>query len=580
MIIINSGAYVASELQAEFGAIPPCMLPLANRKLIEHQVRALSAAFPGQAILVSLPAQYVLTEHDAALLDRLGVRVVQTPDNFSLCAALMYILSAVASAQDHVRLLRGDTLFGDFPKGLDLVSVAPSPDDYKRERERLSVGDGLQMPPVCEQLEGFEERADAGSQADGGGRTETAGRARMGAGLQAETGDRVRIEAGRQTGSRASDLVWTGFFAFSSVRLLLRSLALAKDSFTEAVKLYARECTVHSAPAGRWFDLGHINTYFRSRSALTTQRAFNTLNVDANIVTKTGTPPQKIEAEANWFQQVPRQIKKYIPQLISHGHEAGQPYYQLEYLPLSPLNELFVHGRNSVSFWEYAFDLIEDFFIDAASVTPDEAVVRDAARKLYADKTRQRLRMFTDAEGLASDRPLRYAGEELPPLQEICEDCLRKTLDLPCAPGILHGDLCLSNILIDLRSDNIKVIDPRGLDNDGRQTIYGDQKYDLAKLAHSCIGLYDFIISGYYRLESANPYDYALHFVPDERLLAVQAKFWNKRFLPQCAVADILPLTVLLFFSMLPLHSDDHTKQQALFANALRLYRTHVRDSG
>lgn len=513
MIIINSGAYVPPELQAEFGAIPPCMLPLANRKLIEHQVRALSAAFPEQSIVVSLPTRYTLTVHETDLLDRLGVSVVHTPDNFSLCASLVYILSAEENGGGGVRLLRGDTLFSGFPKEFDLISVAPSPDDPRREKEQ-AAGPG--------------------------------------------------------------DQVWTGFFAFSSPRALVRCLVLAKDSFTDAVRTYAREHPLRFAPAGQWFDLGRVNAYFRSRAALTTQRAFNSLNVRANIVTKTGTPPRKIEAEANWFRQVPPRIKKYVPQLIASGHENGQPYYQLEYLPLSPLNELFVHGRNSVSFWEYAFALIENFFLDAAGDAPDEATVRQAAHRLYADKTRERLELFTKAEGIDATKPLYYAGEQLPALRDMCEDCLQKTLALPCAPGILHGDLCLSNILIDLRAGTIKVIDPRGLDNDNTQTIHGDQKYDLAKLAHSCIGLYDFIISGYYRLETDDPYRYDLRFVLDERLAAVQAKFWDKRFIPQCSVADIMPLTVLLFLSMLPLHSDDHGKQQALFANALRLYHAHV----
>ena len=514
MIIINSGAYVPPELQTEFGAIPPCMLPLANRKLIEHQARALAAAFPERTILVSLPGQYAMTVHETELLERLGVSVIRTPEHFSLCAALVYILSVTESGDDGVRILRGDTLFDDFPKELDLVSVAPSPEDgYKREKERA-----------------------------------------------ASTGE----------------LVWTGFFSFSSAKSLIRCLALAKDSFTDAVRAYGREHPLHFAPAGQWFDLGRVNTYFRSRAALTTQRAFNTLSVKANVVTKTGTPPEKIEAEASWFRQAPARLRKYLPQLIAHGHEAGRPYYQLEYLPLSPLNELFVHGRNPASFWEYAFDLVKSFFVDAGGGAPDEAAVFQAARKLYADKTWQRLGLFTQAEGLDAARPLYYAGEQLPPLRDICEDCLQKTLNLPCAPGVLHGDLCLSNILIDLRAGKIKVIDPRGLDNDGTQTIYGDQKYDLAKLAHSCIGLYDFIISGYYQLGADEPYHYDLRFVLDERLAAVQAGFWEKRFIPQCSVAEIMPLTVLLFLSMLPLHNEDRRKQRAFFANALRLYRAHV----
>ena len=41
MIVINSGAYVIPELQAEYGKIPPCMLPLGNKRLLEHQIEAI-----------------------------------------------------------------------------------------------------------------------------------------------------------------------------------------------------------------------------------------------------------------------------------------------------------------------------------------------------------------------------------------------------------------------------------------------------------------------------------------------------------------------------------------------------------
>ena len=56
-------------------------------------------------------------------------------------------------------------------------------------------------------------------------------------------------------------------------------------------------------------------------------------------------------------------------------------------------------------------------------------------------------------------------------------------------PGsIMHGDFCLSNILYDLRSRICKLLDPRG--SFGASGIYGDPRYDVAKLYHSVYGLY------------------------------------------------------------------------------------------
>ena len=107
--------------------------------------------------------------------------------------------------------------------------------------------------------------------------------------------------------------------------------------------------------------LGISILYFQSRSTITTQRAFNSLKIEHGVVWKSGTPPRKIEAEANWFQQLPAELKRFTPQLIQSGKtEQGNPFYETEYLPILPLNEIFVHGRNPVAFWEkvLGFDFI------------------------------------------------------------------------------------------------------------------------------------------------------------------------------------------------------------------------------
>ena len=85
----------------------------------------------------------------------------------------------------------------------------------------------------------------------------------------------------------------------------MRALALAQGDFANAVKTYKEEKGIAYENVDLWYDFGHINTYFQSRSTITTQRAFNSLKIEHGVVWKSGTPPRKIEAEANWFQQLP-----------------------------------------------------------------------------------------------------------------------------------------------------------------------------------------------------------------------------------------------------------------------------------
>ncbi len=259
----------------------------------------------------------------------------------------------------------------------------------------------------------------------------------------------------------------------------------------------------------------------------------------------------------------------------------GGRFYVLEYLPNLPLNELFVHGRNSFRFWEHKFKSIKKFLEEARldSVSLDERSrneIENDTKTLYVDKTFDRISKFEREASFSISEKVAKLNENTITLEHVIRDCIDRTLRLPIVFSVLHGDLCLSNILYDSRTERIKVIDPRGLNFKNEFSIYGDQKYDVAKLAHSVIGLYDFIISRRYTIDEDEDGFSVLKFDIDERLQFVQSKFLTIKFLPNVSVLEIMPLVVLLFISMLPLHSDHPQRQQAMLLNSIRIYKKFV----
>ena len=117
------------------------------------------------------------------------------------------------------------------------------------------------------------------------------------------------------------------------------------------------------------------------------------------------------------------------------------------------------------------------------------------------------------------------------------------------------------------------MIDPRGLTYENELTIYGDIRYDIAKLSHSVLGMYDWIIAGYYNVEIHN------HNIQFNLAGIKQRRITQQRFTK--LISDMFDLSALnlyamqiqLFLSMLPLHADDSERQKALFANTFRLYQ-------
>lgn len=516
MILINSAAYVNTEFRNEFGAIPPCFLPIGNRKLLTLQVDSIRKNLGEQPhIVVSLPMNYKLSIDEKELIQNLNIQAVFVPEGISLGMAILYVLNTIGHDNDILRLLHGDTLLNHFPKEDDCIALVNTKEDYEWE---------------------------------------------------------VDYKTDRK-------LVWCGYFSFTSSQRFIKALATTQGDFVKSVHIYANEepNTVHKEVED-WYDLGHINTYFVSRSSITTQRAFNSLRIGNGVVWKSGTPPIKIVAEANWFANLPVQLKRFIPQLINSGKtDEGNPFYETEYLPILPLNEIFVHGKNPAIFWEKVLGLISFYMSESRLCYPKEdknlfTKIEQDSISIYADKTYERLEKYALQKGINLDAPTRYDGIDLPSLREIATECINKALTLPIIPSVIHGDLCFSNIMYDSRSNNIKVIDPRGLNIKQELTIYGNQSYDLAKLCHSFVGLYDFIIADSFKLERSESLGIKLHFNIDSRLEDIQSLFMNKALVPEINNNHIIAPTILLFLSMIPLHFDKPYRQEAMLANALRLY--------
>jgi hypothetical protein len=522
--LIMSGALVGQELAAEFGPLPPAFLPVGSQRLYELQMKALDGAGPVHLVL---PEGFQVPEHDAQRLAELGVEIVPAPEGLRLGEAVIYALNAIGAGDAPVHLLHGDTLIGAPPlQALDAIVAGRRATEYAwAEMEVDAHGRVLQLVDTPAGEDGHEGWPIA-----------------------------------------------AGYFAFASALDLLRALTRRRGDFTAGVNHYLTGRYVTAEPTEHWLDFGHLTTFFQSRLAVTTARAFNTVRIDGLTARKSSDDTAKMRAEAHWLEAAPPQVRLYCARLLGFGLEQGRAFYETEYEFLPVLSELFVYGAVGKKPWLRILESCEDFLAALAAVRGDGS--GDAAlRALAAEKTLSRLETFARQGGCSITLPASYEGRPTPSLTEIAER-LAPMMDLESGryESAMHGDLCFSNILYDSRNRRIKAIDPRGLV--GRTpSLYGDLRYDLAKLAHSVVGRYDQIIAGRYRLER-HGHDFALQFEENS------CQPWLANALGDLEVdgvgglsAPVKAVTASLFLSMLPLHADRPDRQQAFVANALRLWR-------
>ena len=283
-----------------------------------------------------------------------------------------------------------------------------------------------------------------------------------------------------------------------------------------------------------------------------------------------------MQAEANWFKTLPEELRIFTPHLVSDHTEAEHATYSLEYLYLLPLNDMFVYGRLPGSVWHQIFQSCQEVSQAFKCHSPMQPVALGQLNNLYLPKTLSRLEDFARQRDFDLNKPLNFNGVSLPPLLDIAKETALLIQEADQTDvSVAHGDFCFSNILYDSRVQSIKLIDPRGVDNEGNLSIYGDSRYDIAKLYHSVIGLYDLIIANRFELVSKpEEGEFSLYFPDAKRLQNIQETF-RKSFFHQRPESEkqILAITVHLFLSMLPLHADRPEGQMAMIANALRLYR-------
>lgn len=510
--LITSASYVVDELSAEFGRLPASFLPVGHQRLYDVQVQLL-----GPGTFLTLPESYNIPVADEDRLTAAGVNVIRVPDGLRLANSILYALEMIGET-GAVRILHGDTIIYDLPDAWDVLAVGHAPSAYE-------WGVALGTPPTI-------------------------------------------VSGNKDTGD-----VLAGYFAFSDSVELRRSLARAQGDFVAAINDYRCVVPMADVRVSNWLDFGHLQTYYRSRCSIRIQRAFNEMDMSFQIVEKRSSNTAKIEAEAAWYESIPQRLRMYTPAFLGRGDDSGDAAsYAIEYLPLPSLHELFVFGDLGPATWRAIIGSCFEFMeACAGAVTPlDPSIIRH----LTVDKTAERLDIFLHDAGISRDQEWRYGGRALPSLHRIAETTaglIDMTSSRHC--GIMHGDLCFTNIFFDFRTQRIRVIDPRGTIDGTVSTVEGDVRYDLAKLNHSIVGAYDFILAGRYACSGFETRDMTLSFPKDSSLdlLNAVSREFQLRGLP-LAAPETVAITIHLFLSMLPLHADRSDRQRAFVANALRLF--------
>ena len=309
-------------------------------------------------------------------------------------------------------------------------------------------------------------------------------------------------------------------------------------------------------------------------AAVVSSRAFNSINIDVSrgIVCKTSSKKTKLKAESKWYNSLPTELMGFVPNAISYVEGQNEDMLTMEYCPFPTLSELYVSEVRDVC-WRKIIDrllevhkMFRESYSNHENYQDDE--LENDCKVFYVAKTKERyqkLKADPNFEHILCKSELSINGQTYKNIDpEKLYTWMHKYRPSD-ACSIVHGDYCLSNILMDLKSEVVKLIDPRGI-LDNCMCVIGDPYYDLAKLDHSVYGLYDYIVAGKYSLSIYNnEYELKIPTKQNTEDLSMQVIAGGNS-------AYIRTLEASLFLSMIPLHYEDQDRQLAFYLRAVQLY--------
>lgn len=318
----------------------------------------------------------------------------------------------------------------------------------------------------------------------------------------------------------------------------------------------------------------NIENYYAAKRKFTFCRFFNNFVYDDlfGLITKYSKNYQKLNDEIQWYLKLPAELHPFTPRIYKYSLDQEGSYVCMEYYGYPPLSELWLYGNLNIDIWcliiKKAFKVIQCFRNNKGYVS------RNNYRKIYINKTKTRIshacmqnniieKLFSYSNLIINDKFV-YGW----PFIEKAFESIIPSLFNENDNCIIHGDLCFSNILYDLKNDLIRLIDARG--KWGDRLLFGDIKYDVAKLRHSISGHYDFIIQDLFDIQiNENSILYKVVGLSDTHIFI--ENYFDERIKDFWNLDDIKFIEGLLFISMIPLHEDNENRQIAMFTRGISI---------
>lgn len=330
-------------------------------------------------------------------------------------------------------------------------------------------------------------------------------------------------------------------------------------------------------------------------------RYFNRFSAAGDLITKSSyTYPEMILQEINWYKSVPEWLKNHCPAIEDYDENPDTPSIKMQTIKDELLASLLVQDIINPEMYDSKVQdsillQLNKILFCMRSIRIDKDTESDC-RKMYIEKTLERMpavcKLLDETNVVSSpwdclrdnfilDGKLifgfsYFSNTFIEHAERISKNCRYFSL--------IHGDLHMSNMFFNPNTTKLTLIDPRG--KFGDLDIHGDPRYDWAKLFHSIVYDYDFVIFDKHYIRNIEEYNGNIPIINRKNQINKTAKDFKEKFIKFAADNcpfdrnDIDLICALLFISMIPLHADRTDHQLAFLIKGLEIYTTYLEQNG
>jgi dTDP-glucose pyrophosphorylase len=357
-------------------------------------------------------------------------------------------------------------------------------------------------------------------------------------------------------------------------KCLKKAIDEGKKQISDVLKYYSIKYPIEIRNANEWYDFGHIEKLMDARNRLLQHRYFNSLHIDPvlSTITKISEKNEKLEDELNWYFQIPDALKILTPRIVKYSNSDNKVKIVSEYYGYPTMAELYVYGDLQIDYWIMIIKSILGIHKQFQQYSGE--LEAHFVEKMYLTKTLDRFYELSHQDkywgNLLALETINFNGSILRNFNALKDPfiCKVKTIIESSRICAIHGDLCFSNILFDINNWIIRLIDPRG--SFGQRGIYGDPRYDIAKLRHSISGFYDFIMADMFYIEKTTD-GFTGYIYSNDNCNKIADEFDKMLCEQKYNIDEIIFIEGILFISMAALHKDHPDRQLLMYLTGLKL---------